>query len=146
MPSVSTLAFGILATLSIIATAHPGHDIAEEAAERAAFIKRSTSLGAKCGEKLAARGIEQKTRARRQALAESLRKKRSLADGPYLKARDLDSVLATNHNSNLTGITLSTPEHTFFDNSSCLLQEEVAQGPYCEDILLDQENIANFGS
>ena len=41
MPSLTKFTFGVIASLAVIASAHPGHDIAAEAAERAEFIKRS---------------------------------------------------------------------------------------------------------
>jgi hypothetical protein len=47
--------------------------------------------------------------------------------------RDLDTVLATDHQSNLTGVTNNTDAATLFDgNSSCVLAPEVTQGPYCK--------------
>lgn len=52
-------------------------------------------------------------------------------EAPYLRARDVDSVLATSHASNLTGITIdSDPSVLFSGNNSCILTPEVTQGPY----------------
>jgi protocatechuate 3,4-dioxygenase beta subunit len=67
----------------------------------------------------------------------------------YLRARDLDSVLATDHASNLTGITASTdPSLLFTSNNSCILTPEVTQGPYWvqgelirQDVTEDQEGV-----
>lgn len=51
---------------------------------------------------------------------------------PFLKARDTDDVLNTDHHSNLTGIDLdSDPSEYFGDNTVCLLQPDVTEGPYC---------------
>ncbi|ORY12234.1 extracellular dioxygenase, partial [Clohesyomyces aquaticus] len=114
--------------------AHPGHDHSKEIQERTAYLtnpihKRSL---AHCAEKLKARGNDVAMAARRSAMAESLRKKRSISsEKSYLRARDLDSVLATDHHSNLTGITTETdPSVLFTGNASCILTPETTQGPY----------------
>jgi protocatechuate 3,4-dioxygenase beta subunit len=70
-------------------------------------------------------------------------------ESPYLRARDVDSVLVTNHKSNLTGITVeSGPSILFSGNGSCILSPEVTQGPYWvqgelvrEDITDNQEGV-----
>ena len=50
----------------------------------------------------------------------------------YLKARDLDSVLATDHHSKLTHVDPSTDPHVLFSSEgTCIVQPEVTQGPYC---------------
>lgn len=50
---------------------------------------------------------------------------------PYLRARDFATVLATDHESNMTGITPETdPSVLFTGNNSCILTPEVTQGPY----------------
>lgn len=68
--------------LAGLAFAHPGHDVRQEAAERAAALstvsKRDLSH---CAEKLKRDGVEQRAIARRSAMAQHLRKKRSLAAG-----------------------------------------------------------------
>jgi len=75
-----TLVAGLVG-LAGLALAHPGHDVKAEAAERAAFIKRtpleSRSLG-HCAENLKARGYEAKNVARRQQTVEQLRRKRGI--------------------------------------------------------------------
>lgn len=68
---------------------------------------------------------------------------------PYLRARDLEGVLATDHKSNLTGITVdSGPSILFAGNNSCILTPETTQGPYWvqgelvrEDITDDEEGV-----
>lgn len=51
---------------------------------------------------------------------------------PFLKARDLDTVLATSHDSNRTDAIPGVADDVLFDNSTCaLLSPEVTQGPYC---------------
>ena len=133
----------VLASLATLSIAHPGHDLKREAEERRAFLKNARSLD-HCAEKLKARGIEQRSLERRQALAASLRAKRGLADRPYLKIRDTPTVLATSHHSNLTGITLDTPESTLFtDSSACVLQPDVTEGPYYVAGELIRRNVTN---
>lgn len=68
---------------------------------------------------------------------------------PYLRARDLDIVLNTSHESNLTGITVdSDPSILLAGNNSCILSPETTQGPYWvqgelvrKDITEDQEGV-----
>lgn len=73
-----------LAGLSSIASAHPGHDVRREAAERAAFMQsapyESRSLG-HCTSKLKARGTEDLNIARRQSAVHQLREARNLSTG-----------------------------------------------------------------
>ncbi|KAH7116356.1 Intradiol ring-cleavage dioxygenase [Dactylonectria macrodidyma] len=113
-----------LALLGRVAIAHPGHNIAEEAAERRDFLQsvKRTSL-THCADQLKARGIEARNIARRSAQVEKARKKRGL------KKRDLDTVLATSHNETDQGYT-------------------VTQGPYYvageyvrEDLVEEQEGL-----
>ncbi|GMK57799.1 hypothetical protein CspeluHIS016_0406330 [Cutaneotrichosporon spelunceum] len=101
------------------ALAHPGHDHAHEAAERAASLasmgRRSLSH---CVHQLAARGLESRNAARRAALHRSLK-------------RDLVTALGTNHKSNQTGITANSSASTLFGGSNaCILGPDTTQGPY----------------
>ncbi|KAI9034782.1 intradiol ring-cleavage dioxygenase [Aspergillus affinis] len=147
----STLAAG-LAGLASIASAHPGHDHKAEAAQRAAFMKRapvhSRSLD-QCADKLRARGQEKKNIARRDRMVQELRAKKGVqARAPFLKARDLDTVLNTTHHSSLD-VNLSTdPEVLFASNATCILGPDVTQGPYYvtgemirSDLIEDQEGV-----
>ena len=58
-PVTSLLTFGLLALPA--AFAHPGHDLAEEAAERAAFMKRSPNTVRSCASQLERRGFSKAT-------------------------------------------------------------------------------------
>lgn len=116
--------------LALLATtlAHPGHNVAQEAAERRDFLNsvKRTSLS-HCAENLKARGIEARNIARRQAQVEKARRKRGL------KKRDISDVLNTNHNKTEQGFTVDTDPATLFAGyNSCLLTPEVTQGPYCK--------------
>ncbi|KAL4975416.1 Intradiol ring-cleavage dioxygenase [Aspergillus desertorum] len=125
-----------LAGLASIAAAHPGHDVIAEAAESAAFLKtvpvQGRSLG-HCAEKLKARGIAETNVVRRESAVQQLRKRAGNTDVHYLKRRDLDSVLATDHEST-KDVTLSTdPSVLFADGGACIVQPELPR---------DQKNVA----
>ncbi|CAG7995239.1 unnamed protein product [Penicillium nalgiovense] len=154
-PLATFLTLG-LAGLSSVASAHPGHDARKEAAERAAFMQsaplESRSLG-HCTSKLKARGAEDLNIARRESAVHQLREARNLSTGArYLKARDTDSVLATDHHSNLTGVTPFTdPKVLFASGGTCIVQPEVTQGPYYisgelirKEVAEDQQGVALF--
>ncbi|KAE9964255.1 hypothetical protein BLS_008512 [Venturia inaequalis] len=128
---------------------HPGHDHSAEIAAREAYLNQATRRSLDhCSEKLKTRGIHKRNLARRSALAKDLRKKRGLTQAPYLKARDIATYAATSHHSNAT-YSLDTAESDIFSqNSSCILDPEVTQGPYYvsgeyirKDITEDQEGI-----
>lgn len=73
--------FAGLAGLAGIVSAHPGHDVKAEAAERAAYLKNAPvqSRGlSQCASKLKARGHENANVARRQKAVDNLRRKRGL--------------------------------------------------------------------
>lgn len=134
-----------LAGLASIASAHPGHDHKAEAAERAAYLRSVPLHGrslAHCERKLKARGITANNIARRESTIQNLRmKKRSSVSAPYLKVRDLDDVLATDHHSNKTVNLDSDPSELFEDSGSCIVQPEVTQGPYFVAGELVRENM-----
>ncbi|CAG7944383.1 unnamed protein product [Penicillium salamii] len=145
-----------LAGLASIVSAHPGHDVKAEAAERAAFLKsvpvQSRSLSG-CASKLKARGLENRNVARRQHAVKNLRASRGLSQTPhFLKARSLNSTLSTSHHSSLTGVDPSTdPNVLFGSEATCILGPDVTQGPYYvtgelvrEDITEDQEGVPLF--
>ncbi|KAI0601080.1 aromatic compound dioxygenase [Biscogniauxia sp. FL1348] len=125
MHFIQTVVSG-LALLSSSVTAHPGHDLTQEIAERREFLSsvKRTDL-THCAEKLKARGVTKRNVARRSAMLEKARAKRGL------KKRDLDTVLATDHNATSLGYTPNTDAATLFSgNNSCILTPEVTQGPY----------------
>ena len=127
--------------LSGVVTAHPGHDVAEEAAERRSFLGsvQRSSL-AHCADKLKARGIAARNTARRSAQISKARQKRGLKS----KKRDLDSVISVSHNETDQGYTLNTDAGTLFAGiNSCVLTPEVTQGPYCMYLL---SILQSFGS
>ncbi|KEQ62636.1 aromatic compound dioxygenase [Aureobasidium melanogenum CBS 110374] len=136
--------------LTSLVAAHPGHDPREEALERRSYydsvppIKRSLNHREA---KIKARGLEQRSLARREALATNARQKRGLANQRAEK-RDAASVLNTTHLSNDTSINMDVTEDYLFGNGSCILVPEVTQGPYYvegeyirKNITEDQEGI-----
>jgi hypothetical protein len=81
----SAVAVGLLGLTSIV-SAHPGHNHAAEAAERAAFVKSSSLQSrslANCASTLQARGLESKNVARRQAAVKHLRRRRGINTRMY---------------------------------------------------------------
>jgi|SRR5690242_4233898 len=104
--------------------AHPGHDIAEEIAERAAFLASDSYTGlGHCAETLKSRQAD--LISRRKAMVQHLRTKRGLVK------RDFEDVLNTDHRSNASVTPDSPDDVVFAGNASCILQPETTEGPYC---------------
>jgi hypothetical protein len=141
------------ALLAQQAIAHPGESAeqhAKDAAERRAYLNANKRSLAHCADALKKRGNDIAMHQRRAAQVEKARAKRTIStEKPYLRVRDVDDVLNTDHHSNLTGITVdSDPSILFSGNNSCILSPEVTQGPYWvqgelvrEDITDNQEGI-----
>jgi len=148
--------------------AHPGHDIREELAERAEFLKHSKKDLSHCAASLKRRGIEARNVARRSAAVKNLRKKRSLStskiipaeskpnydeltnytEAKHLRVRDAATVLNTTHLSSTSYNTFTNEKTLFSGNNSCLLSPEVTQGPYFvsgeyirRNLIEDQEGV-----
>ncbi|EXJ86668.1 hypothetical protein A1O3_03621 [Capronia epimyces CBS 606.96] len=135
----NAITVALLATSAVLA--HPGHNVAEEAAERAEFFKRNPKTIRSCAAKLKARGHESASISRRQALADGLRVKRGLAAKPMIHRRDFSSYNFT-HLSDNSAISGDVDENVLFaDNSSCTLQTEVTQGPYYVNGELIRKNL-----
>ncbi|EED12484.1 extracellular dioxygenase, putative [Talaromyces stipitatus ATCC 10500] len=122
-----------VASLSALIAAHPGEGHNAEAAARAAFLQskslQSRSIANCLSSSLKARGYEARNIARREAALQKIREARGLRR--YMKARDLDTLLNRTHHSNLTGLTPFTdPDMLFHSNGTCVLSEDVTQGPY----------------
>lgn len=134
---VSALLGAIIAQQAV---AHPGQSHAEhvkEVQERNAYLNTHKRSLAHCADKLKARGNDIAMHTRRSAMVENIN-----ADKPYLRARDAESVLNTNHKSNLTGITPDVDASILFSgNNSCVLTPETTQGPYWVSGELIREDI-----
>jgi hypothetical protein len=121
-PSVIALAASLF--FSVPATAHPGHDIAEELAERAAYLASDSYTGLDhCADTLKSR--QAALISRRKAMVHHLRTKRGIVK------RDFDDVLNTDHHSNASVTPDSPDDVVFAGNASCILQPETTEGPYC---------------
>jgi hypothetical protein len=132
MPTVtSLLTIGLLVVNNAIA--HPGHDVQQEAAERLEWIQaRSPKSVRSCAAQLKKRGHMDAALARRQDMAKHARIKRGLDATKQFARRDF-AEYNISHASNLN-VTYGSDETLLFeDNSSCILQPEVTQGPYYID-------------
>ncbi|KAJ7480633.1 aromatic compound dioxygenase [Mycena latifolia] len=121
-----------IVSLTSVASAHP-HALpgSIEFHRRANFHKVARRSLASCHEELSKRGgLYERAQERRQLAAAEYRRRRGLRTNvPY--KRDTATVLATDHQSNLTGVTNNTDAATLFTgNASCVLAPEVTQGPY----------------
>ncbi|KAF2852133.1 aromatic compound dioxygenase [Plenodomus tracheiphilus IPT5] len=120
--SIAAIAFAVT-RLTCPVTAHPGHDIQEEIAERAAFLSNTEYKNLDhCAEQLQARSAG--LIARREAMVKHLREKRGISK------RDFEGVLNTDHHSNQSVTPESPSDVIFAGNSSCILQPETTEGPY----------------
>ncbi|KAJ5519333.1 Intradiol ring-cleavage dioxygenase, core [Penicillium expansum] len=141
----SVVAIGLTALTGIV-SAHPGHDVRAEAAERAEFLKNapihSRSL-AQCSSRLQRRGQQDRNVARRHMAVKNIRRRLGLQPtSQLLKARS-DSALDTSHHSNLTGVEPSTdPDVLFGTDATCILAPDVTQGPYYVTGELVRKNMA----
>ncbi|KAJ5392802.1 hypothetical protein N7465_011776 [Penicillium sp. CMV-2018d] len=141
----SVLAIGLTALTGIV-SAHPGHDVKAEAAERAEFLKsapvHSRSL-AQCSSRLQRRGQQNRNVARRHRAVKNLRRRLGLQPTSHLLKARSDSALDTSHHSNLTGVDPSTdPDVLFGTDATCILAPDVTQGPYYVTGELVRNNMA----
>ena len=77
---LKTLVVGALAAVGV--SAHPGHDLSAELAEREAALSQFAYRDlSHCADKIRERGLEARSVARRNALVEQLQKKAKLKGG-----------------------------------------------------------------
>lgn len=134
-----------LAVLLVISNVfgHPGHDVLEEASERAEFFKRNPKTLRGCADKIRARGDESINIARRRALAHDIRSEQGLEAKPLIHRRDFASYNYS-HYAEGSSISLDVDETVLFaDNSSCTLQSDVTEGPYYVNGELIRQNIVD---
>jgi len=157
MVFVSSILSAALAASALVelTAAHPHyHPGSPEAIKRSIFQRNARRSLASCQDELSRRGgVYEKAKVRREQFARDARGARGLNTGllfnfvpdirlliffigvPY--KRDLDTVLNTDHHSNLTGVTNNTDASTLFTgNSLGVLGPETTEGPYCESCLL----------
>ncbi|KAK7448428.1 hypothetical protein VKT23_013691 [Stygiomarasmius scandens] len=133
MVFVSSILSAALAASALVelTAAHPHyHPGSPEAIKRSIFQRNARRSLAGCQDELSRRGgVYEKAKVRREQFARDARGARGV---PY--KRDLDTVLNTDHHSNLTGVTNNTDASTLFTgNSSCVLGPETTEGPYYVD-------------
>jgi protocatechuate 3,4-dioxygenase beta subunit len=124
-----------------VVSAHGNLD--QEIAVRRAMLQHTARNLDHCAAKLKTRGLEDRSIERRANKRDELVKKRNI------KARDLATVLATDHNATDTGFTLNTAEADVFASyTSCILTSEGESGPYYvageyvrQDLVDDQEGV-----
>lgn len=146
---ISVAFLAITASTQLGVRAHPGHSVAGEAAERAEYLSFKPRSANSCSKQLRERGLFARALARRTSLANYAQKKRGLTGNP-LRRRDF----ATYNISHASGLDVGFGDDEtllFADNSSCLLQPEVTQGPYYvdgemirSDLTEDQEGVPLF--
>lgn len=98
---LSPLAISV-AMLASLGLGHPGHDVKQEAAERAAFLKRAPAQSrslAQCASTLKARGVEEGNVARRAKALQNLRRERGLTSEycAITAILDLTQILSSIH-------------------------------------------------
>ncbi|KAJ5295404.1 hypothetical protein PENANT_c001G11063 [Penicillium antarcticum] len=119
----------VLLGLATIAVAHPGHEEHSSSALKRSFLHHSRRSLAACADKLEYRELQARAASRRREIAKK-HAKRSVDSG-LLKVRDLSTVLATSHLSNVTGVTAaSSPDVFFSDDVTCILSPEGEVGPF----------------
>lgn len=115
----------VAALAAIPAFAHPGHDIAAEIRERAEFQRSPEYQGlGQCADAIKAR--DHIMIKRRMEQVQALQEKRGL------ERRSLTDVLNKDHKSTKAVTPQSSHADIFGSNSSCILQPETTEGPYCE--------------
>ncbi|KAH8832291.1 aromatic compound dioxygenase [Flagelloscypha sp. PMI_526] len=129
MPSLVSVAATASLLLAPLAFGH-AHDFSDaEVARRMEYQMHSRRSLAACSSTLRKRdGAAQNSVVRRMNFLEEIRRTRGIQSTPT--KRSLESVLAKDHKSNLTGITNSTDSSTFFTDPQCVLGAEVTEGPY----------------
>ncbi|KAM5344658.1 hypothetical protein ACJ41O_013193 [Fusarium nematophilum] len=137
-----------LATVMILAalsSAHPGHhdEHAPNPVAKRAFLSQSRRSLDACASHLEKRGTLRKAEVHRRDLANQYIKKSVKNAGQSLESRDTDTVLNTDHQSSLTGITANTDSNIFFTNATCILSPEGEIGPFWVKGELIREDIVD---
>ncbi|KAI6760386.1 hypothetical protein HG530_009246 [Fusarium avenaceum] len=142
----------LLIALAAATHAHPGeheHDSLHPMAKREFLAQSRRGLDA-CAKHLAVRGTVEKAEAHRRALVNK-HKKRSTNIGKHFRARDADTVLATDHKSNLTSISSLVDPGLLFTDSTCILSPDGEIGPFWvkgelirEDLVDDEPGVINY--
>ncbi|KAE8967415.1 hypothetical protein PR001_g28109, partial [Phytophthora rubi] len=93
--------------------------------QRKLFVANAKHALGVCADTESMRKLQERAVARRAEAVEHLRRERRQ------RRLDVDTVVATKHESSLTGITADTSSSVLFgDEVSCVLEPEVTYGPY----------------
>lgn len=130
--SSKTIAVFILA-LASLCWCHTGQNLKDEAAERAEYLKYNSQSLASCAADLKASNREVENMKRRQNFAGSLRQSRGIESGPYLRADSVE--IPANFSPSKDSL------NVFGDQSSCILQPEMTEGPFYVNGELIRKNV-----
>ncbi|RLN27450.1 hypothetical protein BBJ28_00020753 [Nothophytophthora sp. Chile5] len=90
--------------------------------QRKLFVANAKHALGDCANTESMRKLQERAVARRASTMENIRRQRRL---------DVDTVVATDHESSLTGVTADTSDSVIFgDTVTCLAEPEVTYGPY----------------
>lgn len=119
--NLSALTFAVIAGTVL---AHPGHDVQAELERRMEYAARPEYRSlSHCQSKIKARdGARIQSRMEQ---VDRLREKRGIQKRNYI------SVLRTDHESDLDVTPTSDYTEIFGSTATCILQDEVTEGPYC---------------
>ncbi|POM61032.1 putative extracellular dioxygenase [Phytophthora palmivora] len=96
--------------------------------QRKLFVANAKHALGDCANTEPMRKLQEHAVTRRTETVESLRRERRQRRQRRL---DVDTVVATNHESSLTGVTADTSSSVLFgDEVACVLEPEVTYGPY----------------
>jgi hypothetical protein len=125
MGLLKVLAAGAL-LMGAIASAHPGahEDRGMSKEAKAQFHARARRSLDACSDHLERHGVLKRAAEKRFALYEKHKKPKTKRDNTW----------QSSHHSNLTGITATSPDSTFFaSNATCILNPEGDNGPFWID-------------
>lgn len=124
MARLSLPALILAAVLAGTALAHPGHDVQAEAKRRKEYASRPEYRSLDhCANKIKARDAP-RIQSRMDQI-DRLREKRGIQKRSYI------TVLRTDHESTKDVTPTSDYEDIFGSTATCILQDEVTEGPYC---------------
>ncbi|KAL3664194.1 hypothetical protein V7S43_010523 [Phytophthora oleae] len=128
---VKTFSIATAAVIAAVATTDSvsAHQMATRPAfsadQRKLFVANAKHALGDCANTESMRKLQERAVARRAQTVENLRRERRQ------RRLDVDTAMATDHKSNLTGITADTSSSVLFgDEVACVLEPEVTYGPY----------------
>ncbi|SPO00601.1 related to extracellular dioxygenase [Cephalotrichum gorgonifer] len=136
---------GALASVGVMA--HPGHDHANEIAQRREFFQSKPRDLSHCAGKMKRSGLDRRAAQRRAKRVLDLTAKRS-HDMQAMKKRALEDFIDLDHESTEDYSLDTNPADLFAGGNFCVLSPEVTEGPYYvsgefvrEDVVETQEGV-----